>query len=489
MTSFRNALEPGYKARRATKRRPISSRSSSSARRSRARSACRRSRPSDYEADDVIATLAERVLASGDRVVVVSADKDLSPARARGRRARSTTSRASARSTRRACARASASRPRASPTSSRWSATRWTTCPACRESGRGPPPRRSRSSGARGVPDDAAPGATPACAAPSRLAGRFARIARARSMRELATLRRDAPGMALGPDAARVARRPDRERRDGAVRATRMEGLARRVASLAANRSPKSDASVRMARAVRRPSPATSQGRRRRSMDIVTTAEGWLFLFRYFHFLAGITWIGILYYFNFVQTPFFGTELGGTARSAMIARPRPGRALVVPLGRDVHVPHGLDDRDRSLGTTGLGLGDGYMTRILTGGILGTLMWANVWFVIWPAQQVVIKKSPSRWPAAARRSRRPRPAARSRVSRRAPTRCSRSRCSSSWARRAHWRSSTTARTTSSTGSSALAVIARARVERARRHRPARARRCSARSRARSTRDSA
>ena len=30
-----------------------------------------------------------------------------------------------------------------------------------------------------------------------------------------------------------------------------------------------------------------------------------------------------------------------------------------------------------------------MTRILTGGLMGTLMWANVWFVIWPAQQVVI----------------------------------------------------------------------------------------------------
>ena len=53
-------------------------------------------------------------------------------------------------------------------------------------------------------------------------------------------------------------------------------------------------------------------------MDIVTTAEGWIFLLRYFHFLAGITWIGVLYYFNFIQTPFFGTELGGTARSAMI---------------------------------------------------------------------------------------------------------------------------------------------------------------------------
>ena len=32
---------------------------------------------------------------------------------------------------------------------------------------------------------------------------------------------------------------------------------------------------------------------------------GWLFLLRWIHFLSGITWIGLLYYFNFVQTPFF----------------------------------------------------------------------------------------------------------------------------------------------------------------------------------------
>jgi uncharacterized membrane protein len=36
-----------------------------------------------------------------------------------------------------------------------------------------------------------------------------------------------------------------------------------------------------------------------------------------------------------------------------------------------------------------GLSSAYMTRILTGGLMGTIMWANVWFVIWPAQQVVI----------------------------------------------------------------------------------------------------
>ena len=37
-------------------------------------------------------------------------------------------------------------------------------------------------------------------------------------------------------------------------------------------------------------------------------------IFRWIHVLAGITWIGVLYYFNFIQTPFFGSELGGTGQ-------------------------------------------------------------------------------------------------------------------------------------------------------------------------------
>jgi len=41
------------------------------------------------------------------------------------------------------------------------------------------------------------------------------------------------------------------------------------------------------------------------------------FLLRWVHFLAGITWIGMLYYFNFVQTPFF-KSCDGDTRSNMI---------------------------------------------------------------------------------------------------------------------------------------------------------------------------
>src|SRR2546427_270949 len=50
-----------------------------------------------------------------------------------------------------------------------------------------------------------------------------------------------------------------------------------------------------------------------------------LFLLRWFHFLAGITWIGMLYYFNFVQTPFFATA-EAPVRSGMIVGSLGGRA-------------------------------------------------------------------------------------------------------------------------------------------------------------------
>ncbi len=123
-------------------------------------------------------------------------------------------------------------------------------------------------------------------------------------------------------------------------------------------------------------------------MDIITTFAGWEFLLRYLHFLAGVCWIGVLWYFNFIQTPFFGTELGGQAKSAVTRGLVPNALWWFRWGAMFTFLTGwlmvlLQFHH------GFGLGDGYMTRILTGGLMGTFMWANVWFVIWPAQQVVI----------------------------------------------------------------------------------------------------
>jgi uncharacterized membrane protein len=126
-------------------------------------------------------------------------------------------------------------------------------------------------------------------------------------------------------------------------------------------------------------------------MDIITTLYGWEFLFRWLHFLAGITWIGVLYYFNFIQTPFFGTELGGQAKSAMTRGLVPNALWWFRWGAMFTFLSGWTIVFLKL-HSGVGLGDGYMTRILTGGTMGTIMWYNVWFIIWPAQRDYAIKS-------------------------------------------------------------------------------------------------
>lgn len=123
-------------------------------------------------------------------------------------------------------------------------------------------------------------------------------------------------------------------------------------------------------------------------MNSLFDQNGIQFLLRWLHFLSGITWIGMLYYFNFVQTPFFkGAE--PAVRSGMIRGIVPnalwwfrwgamftfltGVAIVMMKSHGEKVPWESP----------------YMTLILTGAAMGTLMWFNVWFIIWPAQKVVI----------------------------------------------------------------------------------------------------
>jgi uncharacterized membrane protein len=115
--------------------------------------------------------------------------------------------------------------------------------------------------------------------------------------------------------------------------------------------------------------------------------EGFLFLLRWIHFMAGITWIGILYYFNFVLTPFFDTELGGQARSAVTRGLMPtalwwfrwGAMFTFLSGWTIVITHLLT------GTATMT----YYSLILTGGTLGTLMWYNACFVIVPRQRLAI----------------------------------------------------------------------------------------------------
>jgi uncharacterized membrane protein len=121
------------------------------------------------------------------------------------------------------------------------------------------------------------------------------------------------------------------------------------------------------------------------------SGEGWLFLLRWFHFLAGITWIGMLYYFNFVQTPFFASA-DAPVRTGMITGGLVARALWwFRWGAMLTFITGWLIVFHKMGQQGLrGFFDtSYGWAIFIGGALGSIMWANVWFVIWPAQQVVM----------------------------------------------------------------------------------------------------
>ncbi len=112
-----------------------------------------------------------------------------------------------------------------------------------------------------------------------------------------------------------------------------------------------------------------------------------LFLLRYLHFLAGITWVGVLYYFNCIQTPFFGSELGGQARSAMMRGLVPNALWWFRWGAMFTFLSGWSYM--MLNAHQGGYNAAALTLILTGGLMGTFMWFNVWFVIWPIQKLAI----------------------------------------------------------------------------------------------------
>jgi len=103
------------------------------------------------------------------------------------------------------------------------------------------------------------------------------------------------------------------------------------------------------------------------------------FLLRWIHLLSGITWIGLLYYFNFVQGEYFKVADAGAKSSAiqnLVPRGlwwfRWGAMFTFLSGACLFYLKHL---------SGLG--------ILIGAVLGTLMFLNVWLIIWPNQKVVI----------------------------------------------------------------------------------------------------
>lgn len=108
------------------------------------------------------------------------------------------------------------------------------------------------------------------------------------------------------------------------------------------------------------------------------------FIFRWAHVLFGITWIGMLYYFNFVQTEYF-KEAEADAKSDALKKLAPRALWWFRWGAMFTFLTGLVLLHQIGATTNF-MG---MPLISIGALAGTFMFLNVWLIIWPKQQVVL----------------------------------------------------------------------------------------------------
>ena len=116
---------------------------------------------------------------------------------------------------------------------------------------------------------------------------------------------------------------------------------------------------------------------------------GVYYLFKWMHFIFGIVWIGHLYYFNFTQMPSFA-EMDGTTKSNNIQKLVPralwwfrwGAMFTFITGLVMLMMWGHMNGHEVYKTS-------WGVNILTGSALATIMFLNVWLVIWPNQKIVI----------------------------------------------------------------------------------------------------
>jgi uncharacterized membrane protein len=107
------------------------------------------------------------------------------------------------------------------------------------------------------------------------------------------------------------------------------------------------------------------------------------YLARFGHMLFGVTWIGLLYYFNFVQTEHF-KEAEPAARVDAFSKLAPRALWWFRWG--------------AMGTflTGVILlgyrHTGLTADITVGALMGTLMFLNVWLIIWPNQKIIVESN-------------------------------------------------------------------------------------------------
>ena len=117
------------------------------------------------------------------------------------------------------------------------------------------------------------------------------------------------------------------------------------------------------------------------------------------HVMAGITWIGLLYYFNFVQVPALGdaaADEGGPGGAGITKYVAPRAlwwfrwgALVTWLSGAAYLGHlGMFGDAFALGMMGDSLNAAAMI-IGVGAWMGTIMLFNVWVLIWPNQKKIL----------------------------------------------------------------------------------------------------
>ncbi len=126
------------------------------------------------------------------------------------------------------------------------------------------------------------------------------------------------------------------------------------------------------------------------SLDATTLV---LFGLRWFHFIFGIIWIGLLYFFNLVNGPFAKT-MDANTKKLVVPQLMPRALWWFRWAAMITFLTGWLYIGAKLGLNGQGFIEGLTTTtwgqwIGLGALLGSIMWFNVWFIIWPSQKKLI----------------------------------------------------------------------------------------------------
>jgi len=124
--------------------------------------------------------------------------------------------------------------------------------------------------------------------------------------------------------------------------------------------------------------------------DLTIDQLFWSWLFRYLHVVSGVMWIGLLWYFNFVQIPSMPKipdeqkpAITKVIAPAVLFWFRWAALSTIITGLIVAYLNGYIHEALALG---IGSGGGKNTAIGIGMWLGLIMAYNVWFIIWPNQK-------------------------------------------------------------------------------------------------------